>query len=65
MARSGSRHGRFEGPFAARIFCVRKEAELLAISGYYRIAEDMDANLRSQPVQAWLDDGDLMIAALE
>ena len=49
----------------ARIFCARNEAELLAINGYYRVAEDMDANLRSRPVQAWLDDGDLMIAALE
>jgi septum site-determining protein MinC len=48
----------------ARIFCARNEAELLAINGYYRIAEDMDANLRSRPVQAWLDDGGLMIAAL-
>ena len=48
----------------ARIFCARNEAESLAISGCYRIAEDMDANLRSRP-QAWLDDGGLMIAALE
>jgi septum site-determining protein MinC len=49
----------------ARIFCARNEAELLAINGYYRIAEDMDANLRSRPVQAWLDGDAMVIAALE
>ena len=53
-----------KGNSRARIFCSRNEAELLAIDGYYRIAEDMDDNLRSRPVQAWLDVGDLMIAAL-
>jgi hypothetical protein len=34
------------------------------LDGYYRIAEDMDDNLRSRPVQAWLDVGGLMIGAL-
>jgi septum site-determining protein MinC len=53
-----------KGNSRARIFCSRNEAELLAIDGNYRIAEDMDDNLRSRPVQAWLDVGGLMIAAL-
>jgi septum site-determining protein MinC len=49
----------------ARIFCARNEAELLAINGFYRVAEDMDANLRGRATQAWLDDGCMMIAAME
>jgi septum site-determining protein MinC len=46
----------------ARIFCNRAEAELLAIDGFYRTAEDMEASLRSQPIQAWLQ-GDVMLIA--
>mgnify|MGYP000473359356 CR=1 FL=1 len=34
----------------------RLEAELLAIDGYYRTAEDLDAKLLKKPVQAWLTD---------
>jgi septum site-determining protein MinC len=49
----------------ARIFCSRIEAELLAIDGFYRTAEEMDAELRSRPVQAWLDGSTMMIAALD
>jgi septum site-determining protein MinC len=44
---------------AARIYCQKIEAELLAIDGYYQTAEDIDANLRNQPAQAWLE-GDIM-----
>src|SRR5262245_32291321 len=46
----------------ARIFCHRAEAELLAIDGFYRTAEDMEPSLRSQPIQAWLQ-GDVMLIA--
>jgi septum site-determining protein MinC len=53
------------GNSRARIFCSRNEAELLAIDGYYRTAEDMDATLRSRPVQVWLEGAGLRIAALE
>ncbi len=53
------------GNARARIFCSRNEAELIAIDGYYRTAEDMDANLRSRPVQCWLEDRVLSIAALD
>jgi septum site-determining protein MinC len=53
------------GNARARIFCSRNEAELISIDGYYRTAEDMDANLRSRPAQCWLDDGILSIAALD
>jgi septum site-determining protein MinC len=48
----------------ARIFCSRNEAELLAIDGSYQTADDMEANLRRQPIQARLDDGMLMITTV-
>lgn len=47
------------GNSAARIYCQKIEAELLAIDGYYQTAEDIDATLRNRPAQAWLD-GDIM-----
>jgi septum site-determining protein MinC len=53
------------GNAAARIFCSRNEAELLAIDGAYRTADDMEANLRSQPIQARLEGGTLAITALD
>jgi septum site-determining protein MinC len=46
----------------ARIFCNKAEAELLAIDGYYRTADDMEPSLRRQPIQAWLQ-GDVMLIA--
>lgn len=46
----------------ARIFCSKVDAELLAISGFYRTADDIEARLRSQPIQAWLK-GDVMFIA--
>jgi septum site-determining protein MinC len=47
------------GNSAARIYCQKIEAELLAIDGYYRTAEDIGPTLRNRPAQAWLD-GDIM-----
>jgi septum site-determining protein MinC len=47
------------GNSAARIFCQKIEAELLAIDGYYQTAEGIDATLRNRPAQAWLE-GDIM-----
>jgi septum site-determining protein MinC len=47
------------GNSAARIYCQKIEAELLAIDGYYQTAEEIDANLRNRPAQAWLE-GDIM-----
>jgi len=43
------------GNGAARIFCRKLEAELLAIDGLYRTAEDLEPALRGRSVQAWLD----------
>lgn len=43
------------GNVSARIFCRKLEAELLAIDGVYKVAEDIDDKLRGQPVQLWLE----------
>jgi len=53
------------GDGRARIFCRKNEAELMAIDGYYRTAEDTEAELRGRPVQAWLEDKGLAIKVLE
>jgi septum site-determining protein MinC len=47
------------GNSAARIYCQKIEAELLAIDGYYQTAEEIDVSLRNRPAQAWLE-GDTM-----
>ena len=48
----------------ARIYCQKIEAELLAIDGFYRTADDIDAALRGKPAQAWLHDNTMRITAL-
>jgi septum site-determining protein MinC len=52
------------GNSAARIYCQKIEAELLAIDGYYRTAEEIDASLRDRPTQAWLEDDIVHITPL-
>jgi septum site-determining protein MinC len=52
------------GNVAARIYCQKIEAELLAIDGYYQTAENIDSGLLNRPVQAWLDDATLRITPL-
>lgn len=49
------------GNASARIFCRKMEAELLAIDGIYKMAEDMAPSLRGKPVQLWLE-GDTIMA---
>ena len=48
----------------ARIFCNNLEAELLAIDGIYRSAEDMEPSLCRRAIQAWLQDDVIFIAQL-
>jgi septum site-determining protein MinC len=48
----------------ARIFCRKNEAELLAVDGWYRTADDMEPDSRGQPIQAFLQDGVIQVAAL-
>ena len=53
------------GNRSARILCRKLEAELLAIDGYYRAADDIAAALRGRPAQAWLDNTAVSIAEIE
>jgi len=53
------------GNARARIFCRKIEAELLAIDGLYKTADDIDASLRSRPVQVWLEGDALMMASFD
>lgn len=48
------------GNASAQIFCRKLEAELVAIDGIYKMAEDMPVSLRGQPVQLWLDADTIM-----
>ncbi len=47
------------GNSAARIYCQKIEAELVAIDGYYQTAEDIGETMRRRAAQAWLD-GDII-----
>lgn len=49
------------GNAGARIFCRKLEAELVAIDGVYKMAEDLAPALLGQPVQLWLE-GDAIMA---
>lgn len=49
----------------ARIFCRKNEAELLAVDGWYRTADDMEASSRGRPVQAFLENAVIWVAALD
>lgn len=49
------------GNEAARIFCRKLEAELVAIAGIYAVSEQIKDGPRGAPAQAYLDHGRLMI----
>ncbi len=51
------------GNARARIFCRKFEAELLAIDGLYKTAEEIDPGLWGRPAQARLE-GDAMLISL-
>jgi septum site-determining protein MinC len=65
----GSLRGRavagMAGNSGARIFCRRLEAELLAIDGLYRTADDIEPALRGKPAQAWLSGDSMFVARLD
>lgn len=48
----------------AQIFCSRLEAELIAVDGIYRTAEDMDGAFRGKAARIWTEDDTLRLAAL-
>ncbi len=43
------------GNATARIFCRKLEAEMVAIDGFYKTAEDLEPGLRGKPAQFWLE----------
>ncbi len=53
------------GDTAARIFCRKMEADLLAVAGVYAVADQMQGALRGQAVQASLQQGTLKIERLD
>ncbi|MEG3792230.1 septum site-determining protein MinC [Lysobacter sp. CCNWLW3] len=54
-----------QGNPQARIFCREFHAELVAIAGHYKVLEDIPKTLRGKAVQVWLEDEQIMIAALD
>lgn len=64
----GTLRGRAMAGFAhkdGRIFCSKLHAELLAIDGVYKTADEMDASLRGKAIQAWTEGDTLVIAGLD
>ena len=53
-----------QGLPGARIFCQKLEAELVAISGAYMMADEIPAELRGRAVQVFLDNGECRLAPL-
>ncbi|MGI4950688.1 MAG: septum site-determining protein MinC [Janthinobacterium lividum] len=55
------------GPGGARprIFCSKLQAELLAIDGVYKTADELDPKLQGRAVQAWLEGDELRVAPLD
>lgn len=53
------------GGIRPRIFCRKLQAELLAIDGVYKTADEMDPALQDRAVQVWLNGDELAIAALD
>jgi septum site-determining protein MinC len=53
------------GNSRARIFCRRIEAELVAIDGFYKVADELGPHLHKKAVQAWLDGGTVKIETLD
>ena len=48
----------------ARIFCMKLEAELIAVNGAYVTFDDIPADRRNRPVQVFVQNGACVIAPL-
>jgi septum site-determining protein MinC len=53
-----------QGLQGARIFCHKLDAELIAISGAYVMADEIPADRRGKPAQIYLENGECRIAPL-
>ncbi|MFC7300498.1 septum site-determining protein MinC [Cognatiluteimonas weifangensis] len=54
-----------QGHEKARIFCREFHAELVAVAGHYKVLDDIPKELRGKPVQIWLEQQELKLAALD
>ena len=54
-----------QGNEDARIFCREFRAELVAVAGRYKVLDDVPRDLVGKPVQVWLEQGQLKLAALD
>lgn len=54
-----------QGDTQARIFCREFHAELVAIAGQYKVLEDIPPSLKGRAVQVRLDQGSLLIEAID
>ena len=54
-----------QGNEEARIFCREFHAELVAVAGRYKVLDDIPQALLGKPVQVWLEQGQLKLAALD
>jgi septum site-determining protein MinC len=52
------------GNRSGRIFCSNLDAELLAVDGLYKTADEIDRGLRGKPIQAWTSGDTLLVEAL-
>lgn len=52
------------GNASARIFCRKLEAELIAIDGFYKTAEDLGPDMRGKAVQIWLEGETFKVGSL-
>jgi len=53
------------GSAKARIFCRKFEAELIAIDGLYKTADDLGSKYRGQPIQVNLDGDSIILTTLD
>ncbi|MCB5174990.1 MULTISPECIES: septum site-determining protein MinC [Microvirga] len=49
----------------ARIFCRKFEAELIAVDGLYKTADDLGSKYRGQPIQVSLDGDSIILKTLD
>ena len=52
------------GDDTARIYCLDFRAELVSVAGTYKVFERLPNEFSGQPIQAWLADGQIQLAAL-
>ncbi|MBF9233320.1 septum site-determining protein MinC [Microvirga alba] len=53
------------GQSSARIFCRKFEAELIAIDGLYKTADDLGPKFHGQPIQVNLDGDSIILTTLD